>query len=95
MKVTSETIEHVAELARLKLTPEEKKGLTHDMADIIEWVDRLNKLDTSGIEPMAHIMPVRNVFREDGAKPSYDREEILSNAPSRGDGCFKVPKIVE
>jgi aspartyl-tRNA(Asn)/glutamyl-tRNA(Gln) amidotransferase subunit C len=95
MKITLETIGHVANLARLNLTEKEKERLTKDMENIISYVDKLNELDTSNIEPTAHVMPVRNVFREDLAKNSYDREKILANAPQSEDGCFKVPKVVE
>ncbi len=95
MKISKETIEHVARLARLNLTDEEKEKLTLEMGSIITYVDKLNKLDTSDIQPTAHVMPLRNVFREDRIESSYDREKVLANAPSKEDGCFKVPKVVE
>ncbi len=95
MKITRETIEHVANLARLNLTEQEKETLTTEMADVISYVDKLNELDTSNVEPKSHVMPVNNVFREDKTEKSYDREKILANAPSKDDGCFKVPKVVE
>jgi aspartyl/glutamyl-tRNA(Asn/Gln) amidotransferase, C subunit len=95
MKVTRETIEHVASLARLNLTEDEKESLTSKMGDIISWVDKLNELDTSGVKPMEHVIPLKNVFREDAVKKSYDREKVLANAPVKENGCFKVPKIVE
>ncbi len=95
MKITKETIEHVANLARLNLTEEEKQRLTHEMADIIAYVDKLNELDTSDVQPTAHVIPIKNVFREDEVKKSFDREKILANAPSEENGCFKVPKVVE
>ena len=95
MKVTRETIQHVADLARLNLTETEKERLTSDMEKIISYVDKLNELDTSGILPMEHVIPIRNVLREDKAEKSYDREKILANAPLSEDGCFKVPKVVE
>lgn len=95
MKITRETIEHVANLARLNLTEQEKEKLTIEMANIISYVDKLNELDTSGISPTAHVIPIKNVFREDKVEKSYDRDKMLANAPSHEDGCFKVPKIVE
>lgn len=95
MKITKDTIEHVANLARLNLTEEEKSKLTLDMEQIISYVDKLNELDTSKVKPTDHVIPISNVFREDEAKPSYQREKVLANAPSIEDGCFKVPKIVE
>lgn len=95
MKITKETIEHVANLARLNLTEQEKEKLTIEMASIISYVDKLNELDTTNIEPRSHVLPMKNVFREDITLTSYDREKILNNAPSQEDGCFKVPKVVE
>lgn len=95
MKITKETIEHVANLARLNLTDEEKSTLVSDMEQIISYVDKLNELDTSNVKPTDHVIPISNVFREDKAEPSFPREKILANAPSSEDGCFKVPKIVE
>lgn len=95
MKITKETIEHVANLARLNLTDKEKEKLTSEMANIISYVDKLNELDTSNVPPTSHVKPISNVFREDAVKKSYDREKILANAPSQENGCFKVPKVVE
>ena len=95
MKITKETIEHVANLARLNLTEKEKEELTGQMGDIISYVDKLNELDTTDVKPMEHVIPIRNVLREDKTEESFDREKILANAPSEEDGCFKVPKIVE
>ncbi len=95
VKITKEQVEHVAKLARLNLTEAEKERLTGEMENIIAFADKLNELDTSGIEPTAHVIPIQNVFREDVVKPSFDREKILANAPTKEDGCYKVPKIVE
>lgn len=95
MKITKETIEHVANLSRLNLTEEEKEKLTFEMADILTYVDKLNELDTTGVEPTQHVLSIKNVFRKDISGTSYDREKILSNAPSGENGCFKVPKVVE
>ena len=95
MKITKITIEHVANLARLNLTEEEKSMLTLDMEQIISYMDKLKELDTSEVKPTAHVMPISNVFREDKSEPSYLREKILASAPLTKDGCFKVPKIVE
>ena len=95
MKVTKEIIEHVANLARLNLTENEKEKMTSEMTNIISYVDKLNELDTSNVPPTSHVKPVNNVFREDRVLKSYDREKILSNAPSQENGCFKVPKVVE
>ncbi len=95
MAITKQTIEYVAGLARLNLGEEEKTRLTGEMQDIIRYFDKLNELDTSGIIPKEHVIPINNVFREDVAAKSYDRDEILANAPSIEEGGLKVPKIVE
>lgn len=95
MKVTREVIEHVAGLARLNLTEQEKERLTAEMAEVISYVDKLNELDTADVKPMEHVIPMKNVLREDKAAKSLDRDKILANAPSHEDGCFKVPKVVE
>lgn len=95
MRLTEKEIEHVAGLARLNLTEEEKQKMTRELADIISFADKLNELDTQGVEPTAHVLPMANVFRRDVVRPSYDREELLANAPVVEDGCIKVPKVVE
>lgn len=95
MKITREQVEHVAHLARLNLTEEEKDQMTLDMEAIIEFADQINLLDISDIKATAHVIPINNVFRKDVAAPSMDREKLLKNAPSQENGCFSVPKVVE
>lgn len=95
MKITKEQVTHVANLARLNLTEDEKELMTKDMASIIAFVDQMNELNISEVNPTAHVIPINNVFRNDEVKPSMDREQLLSNAPSQERGCFSVPKIVE
>jgi aspartyl-tRNA(Asn)/glutamyl-tRNA(Gln) amidotransferase subunit C len=95
MKVTKETIEHVAGLARLNISEAEKEKLTFEMEQIISYVDKLNELDTRDIKPMEHVIPIQNVLREDRVTSSYDREKLLVSAPSQDNGCYKVPKVVE
>lgn len=95
MKITRETVDYVANLARLNLTEDEELKMIEDLDKILSHVDKLNELDTTGVEPTAHILPIRNVFREDVVQDSYDRDILLSNAPVQENGCFKVPKIVE
>ena len=93
MKVTTEQIKHVAELARLKLTDEEIKSL--NMEAVIEFADKLAELDAEQTAPTNHISDIYNVFREDEVKDSFDRDDILKNAPARARGCVLVPKVVE
>jgi aspartyl-tRNA(Asn)/glutamyl-tRNA(Gln) amidotransferase subunit C len=95
MKITRETIEHVANLSRLNLTEQEINKLIGEMENIITFVDKLNELDTSEVPQTAHVLPIKNVFREDISKESFDREKLLANAPSQEGGCLKVPKVVE
>jgi aspartyl-tRNA(Asn)/glutamyl-tRNA(Gln) amidotransferase subunit C len=95
MNITKETIQYVAKLARLNMSDEESIKMMHDMEGILEHVEKLNELDTSEVEPISHVMPVYNVYREDVVMPSLDRDKILANAPTTESGCFKVPKVVE
>ena len=95
MKITEKEIEHVANLARLNLTSQEKQKMTKELAEIINFADKLNELDTQGVEPTAHVLQITNIYREDEVRPSYDREDILANAPTVEDGCIKVPKVME
>ena len=88
-------IDHVALLARLELTDEEKKLFSKQVGSIIEYVDKLNELDIGDVEPTAHVLPIKNVFREDELRDSLPREEALQNAPRKSDGFYRVPKIIE
>ena len=90
--ISDETIEYVGILAKLELSDEEKEQAKKDMLD---YIDTLNELDTSGVEPMSHVFPVNNVFREDVVTNGDDREEILANAPEAKEGAFVVPKTFD
>ncbi|MBS7007834.1 Asp-tRNA(Asn)/Glu-tRNA(Gln) amidotransferase subunit GatC [Anaerostipes sp.] len=93
--ISDETIEYVGILAKLELSGQEKEQAKKDMESMLDYVDKLNELDTEGVEPMSHVFPVHNVFREDIVTNGDDREDILSNAPESKDGAFVVPKTVE
>ena len=93
--ITDEMIDYVGILAKLELSEEEKEQAKKDMSRMLDYIDQLNELDTSGTEPLSHIFPIQNVFREDVVTNGGDREAILSNAPEQKDGAFKVPKTVE
>ena len=95
MQITGELIDYVADLSRLQLTQEEKEKAETDLGSILTYIDKLNELDTTGVEPMSHAFPVKNVFRADEVAPSAQRDVLLQNAPVKQDGCFKVPKTVE
>jgi len=93
--ISDEIIEYVGILAKLELSEKEKEQAKKDMTNMLNYIDKLNELDTDGVEPMSHIFPVNNVFREDVVVNGEDREAILANAPEKKDGSFKVPKTVE
>lgn len=95
MKITTDQVKYVANLARLNVTEAEAEALRAQMADIITFADALSEIDTTGIEPTNHAIKVENVLRKDKVKPSYDRDELLKNAPSKQAGCYTVPRIVE
>ena len=93
--ISDETIEYVGILAKLELSDEEKEQAKKDMANMLDYIDTLNELDTSGVEPMSHVFPVNNVFREAVVTNGDDREEILANAPEAKEGAFVVPKTFD
>jgi len=93
--ITIKEVEHVAKLARLELTEDEKTQFLEQLNKIIGYFNQLNEVNTEGIEPMAHSVPIVNVMREDIAVDANLREEILNNAPQEENGYFRVPKITE
>lgn len=93
--ISDETIEYVGILAKLELSEEEKEKAKKDLGNMLDYIDKLNELDTAGVEPMSHVFPVNNVFREDVVTNDDEYEKILSNAPEKKDRAFKVPKTVE
>ena len=93
--ISDETIEYVGILAKLELSEEEKEQAKKDMGSMLDYIDKLNELDTSRVEPMSHVFPVHNVFREDVVVNGDTREKILANAPKEKHGSFVVPKTVE
>ncbi len=92
--ISDETMEYVGILAKLELSPEEAEEAKKDMGKMLDYIDRLNELDTTGIEPMSHIFPVHNVFREDVVVNGNGKEATLANAPVEKNGGFKVPKTI-
>ena len=93
--ISDETIEYVGILAKLELSEEEKEQAKADMGSMLDYIDKLNELDTTGVEPMSHVFPVNNVFREDVVTNGDDRDNILANAPEEKDGAFVVPKTFD
>ncbi len=95
MSINIETVEHVAKLARLSLTEDEKKQFAEQLGRIIDNFNELSEVDTAGVEPLCHALPVVNVLRDDEVKPSVGREKLMANAPCEENGFFRVPKIGE
>jgi len=95
MLLTPEEVEHVALLARLELTEEERQRFTSQLNSILEHFEQLRGIDTAGVPPMSHAIETASVLREDEPAPSLPTEEALQNAPDRSDDCFRVPRVIE
>ena len=95
MPLSEKDVDYVARLARLEISGEEKALYTAQLAKILGHAQDLNAVDTSKVAPTTHVLPLHNVTRKDEIQPSMPREEILSNAPDKSKGCFRVPKIIE
>lgn len=91
--ITVKDVEHVAKLARLELTEEEKEKYAGQLGDVLKYVEQMNEVDTTDVVPMAHAMDFVNVVREDEVRYEQTKEELMKNAPDAEDGFFKVPKI--
>ena len=93
--ISDETIEYVGILSKLELSEEEKEQAKKDMGSMLDYIDKLNELDTTGIEPMSHVFPVQNVFREDVVTNGDESEKTLKNAPGEKDNMFMVPRTFD
>lgn len=94
MALTPDEVRKVALLSRLELNDEEVARQAKHLNQLLQQFEKLQELDVTGVEPTSHSIPVSNVFREDTARPSLPREEVLANAPEARDGCFVVPRII-
>lgn len=94
-QITDETIEYVGILAKLELDEAEREAAKKDMGRMLDYIEKLNELDTAGVEPMSHVFPVQNVFREDIVTNGDESEKTLRNAPEEKDNMFVVPKTFE
>ena len=94
-RIDKSQVRHVAKLARLELSADEVEKLSGQLSAILEYIEKLNELDTESVEPLAHCLAIHNVFREDQVKESLDVESALTNAPERDGHFFKVPKILD
>ena len=93
-QISDDTIEYVGILAKLELSPQEKERAKKDMEEMLDYIDKLNELYVSGVEPMSHVFPVNNVFREDIPTDIDGSKDALFNAPSVKNGGFEVPKTI-
>lgn len=94
MAVTVAEVEHIAKLAKLEFSEAEKEKFTHQLNSILAYVEQLNRLDTTDVEPLSHVIDLRNVLREDVVQPGLTTEEALMNAPSKTEEFFRVPKVI-
>jgi len=92
--INKKDVEYIANLAHLKVDEEEKELFTKQLGDILNYVEKLNELETEGVIPTAYTVPMKNVFREDKVEPSISREKALANAPDEKEGQFRVPRII-
>lgn len=95
MAIKKETVEHVAHLARIKLSDQEVSQFQVQLGDILNYIDKLKQVDTSKIEPTSHVLPLKNVYRQDKVKPSLPVDAVLQNAPSKKNDFFTVPRVIE
>ncbi|MEW6171072.1 MAG: Asp-tRNA(Asn)/Glu-tRNA(Gln) amidotransferase subunit GatC [Candidatus Omnitrophota bacterium] len=95
MAISKKDLIHVAYLCRIGLDEAELDSLTKELEKIIEYIDQLKKVDIKNTSPTSHVLPLKNVYREDKTIPSLDPKEVLQNAPFKKDNFFKVPKVIE
>ena len=95
MKITEELVDYISVLSRLKLDEAERAHMAGELEKIVSYMDVLGQVDTEGVEPLSHVLPVANVLRPDVVEPSFDREVLLRGAPKRDQETFLVPKAVD
>ncbi len=95
MPVAIKDVEHIAKLAKLSFSDEEKAEFTEQFNEILSFMDKLNELDTSNVEPLSHVIELKNALREDVVRPSLPTGEALENAPAKSEQFFKVPKVID
>jgi aspartyl-tRNA(Asn)/glutamyl-tRNA(Gln) amidotransferase subunit C len=93
-KISLTQVNHVAKLARLSLAPQRLEKLAVQLESILDYIAKISAVDVTGVEPMAHALPIKNIFREDVVEPSLPLEKVLANAPDAESPFFKVPKVI-
>lgn len=95
MAISREDVRHIAKLARLRFSDEGEAKMADEMGQILDYVDKLNELDTTGVPPMSHVLDIHNVFRDDEVEQRIDHEDALRNAPDADSDYFRVPKVID
>jgi aspartyl-tRNA(Asn)/glutamyl-tRNA(Gln) amidotransferase subunit C len=95
MTIKRQTVEHVAHLARINLSEQEIAKFQTQLGDILNYIDKLKKVDISKVQPTSHVLPLKNVYRQDRVKPSLPVDAVLQNAPSKKNDFFTVPRVIE
>lgn len=95
MRLSDDEIKHIALLSRLELSDAERERAQNELGQILGYFEALSGLDTQGVEPTMHALPIQNVLRRDEVRPGLSREQALQNAPESADGMFQVPRVVE
>ena len=95
MAIEIKDVEYTAKLARIDLSAEEKELFARQLDRILEYINKLNEVDTSGVEPTTHVLPLKNVYREDKVQDSLPIDKALQNAPEKEGAFFKVPQVIE
>jgi aspartyl-tRNA(Asn)/glutamyl-tRNA(Gln) amidotransferase subunit C len=95
MSITRQDIEYISKLARLKIKEDKIEKYATDLSNIVEMANTLNEVNTDNIKAESHILDIKNVFRKDEVKSSYNRDDLFINAPTKESGCISVPKVVE
>lgn len=95
MKITEELVDYVSQLSRLKLDDAQREEMAKELDRIVTYMEKLEEVDTQGVEPMSHVLPIANVLRPDRVEPSVDREALLQGAPKRDAETFLVPRAVD
>ena len=95
MPVNIKDVEHIARLAKLRFSEDEKERFTEQFNEILSFMEKLNELDTSSVEPLSQVIELRNVLREDHVRPSLPTQDALRNAPEKDERFFKVPKVID
>ena len=95
MSITSADIDKIANLAKLDLSEAEREKFASQLSDIVSYIEKLNQLNTDDVKPLAHVNDLTNVFREDKARPSMEKQDVFKNSPQHDDEFFLVPKVIK